>query len=228
MNDLFSGSVAGHLDVLGSIPDAYRRAFVAQCAEKCFKKGEVVWNQGDKAGYVAFLVEGAVMSTFFDLNGKMGVTGIWFPGDILGAADLGGYPARQLTVRCLMKTRIFAVPTDKFFAIVAQFPEMAECIIRALSIRLRWVARLAVTLETQTAFERVCTVLLALSEKFSVETDDGLLLDLKLTNEELASFVGVTRQFMNSVLQDLQGKGLISLRRRRIIIRDRKMIESLV
>jgi len=228
MHDLLAGSVAGHLDVLGAIPSAYRDAILAQCDEKHFQKGDIIWNQEDPAGYVAFLVEGTVMSTFYSRNGKMGITGIWFPGDILGAADLGGYHRRQLTLRCLIDARIYALPTDKFFRITARFPELAETVIRALSVRLRWIARLALTLETQTAFGRVCTVLLALSEKFAVEEPEGLLLELKLTNEELASFVGVTRQFLNSVLKELQEKGLILVRQRQIVIRDRTKIESLM
>lgn len=228
MNDLLAGSVAGHLDVLGSIPSAYRQAILAQCEEKQFVKGDIVWNQDDPAGHVGFLVEGAVMSTFYSNNGKMGVTGIWFPGDILGAADLGGYHQRQLTLRCLIDARIYALATDKFFRITARFPELAETVIRALSVRLRWIARLALTLETQTAFGRVCTVLLALSEKFAVDEPEGLLLELKLTNEELASFVGVTRQFVNSVLKELQEKGLILLRQRQIVICDRSKIEALL
>ena len=228
MHELLARSVAGHLDVLGTVPSAYRQAILAQCTEREFAKGDIVWNQGDRAGYVAFLVEGAAMSTYHSHNGKMGVTGIWFPGDILGAADLGGYPQRQLTVRCLTDSRIHTLATDRFFRGIARFPELAETVIRALSVRLRWVARLALTLETQSSFERVCTVLLALSEKFAVAAPDGLALELKLTNEELASFVGVTRQFLNSVLKDLQKQGLITLKNRRIIIRDRMRIEQLV
>lgn len=228
MNDLLAGSVAGHLDVLGAIPKAYRQAILAQCEEKRFQKGDIIWHQDDPAGYVAFLVDGAVMSTFYSGNGKMGVTGIWFPGDILGAADLGGYHRRQLTLRCIIDARIYALSTDKFFRITARFPELAETVIRALSVRLRWIARLALTLETQTAFERVCTVLLALSEKFATDDPEGLLLELKLTNEELGSFVGVTRQFVNSVLKELQDKKLILFKKRKILIRDRAKIEALI
>jgi len=228
MRGLPSGSIAGHLDVLGSIPAAYRTAILAQCVEKSFKKGDIIWNQGEAAGYVAFLVEGAAISTFYNLNGKMGVTGIWFQGDILGAADLGGYHFRQMTVRCLVSARIFTLQTDKFFGIIARFPELAECVIRALSVRLRWMAQLAISLETQTAFGRVCTVLLALSEKFAIDCPEGLLLDLKLTNEELASLVGVTRPFMNSVLKELQEKKLILFKQRKIVIRNRGKIEALV
>jgi len=222
------GSVAGHLDVLAAIPGEYREAILSQCRKRSFKKGSIVWNQGDPAGYVGFLVEGAVISTFHSGAGKMGVTGIWFPGDILGAADLGGYPLRQLTLRCLTDTQIYSLDTPEFFRVAARFPELAAAVIRALSVRLRWIARLALTLETQSAFERVCTVLLALVEKFSVAEPDGLLIELKLTHEELASFVGVTRQFVISVLKELQRKGLIEHRKRRILIRDHAQLESLV
>ena len=71
-------------------------------------------------------------------------------------------------------------------------------------------------------------MLLALSEKFAIDDSEGLLLELKLTNEELASFVGVTRQFMNSVLKELQDKKLILFKKRKILIRDRAKIEALI
>ena len=78
----------GHLDVLGSIPIEYRNAILRQCEKLSIAEGQILWNQGDAAEYVAFLVEGKVMSTHLSPNGKTGVTGLWFAGDILGALNV--------------------------------------------------------------------------------------------------------------------------------------------
>ncbi len=217
----------GHLDVLGSIPPAYRKAVLEQCKRRVLARGELIWSQGEPSQYVAFLVSGKVMSWFQARNGKTGTTGFWCAGDLLGAADVGTVGIRQQTVRCLEECVIYTLPFERFDDLVRRFPELGLAIIRALSVRLRWVAQLAITLETQPAFERICTVLLALAERFGADSDEGVLINLKPTNEDLAAIAGVTRQFTNATLRDLRQRGLLITRRRNIILTDRAAIERL-
>jgi CRP-like cAMP-binding protein len=218
----------GHLDVLSAIPPEYRKAVLDQCVRKRYRKGQILWNQGDEAGYVGFLVEGMAMSTYHSPGGKIGTTGFWFAGDLLGAGDLWGSTTRQMTVRCLEDSVLYMLPIERIYEIVRRFPEVSEAIIKALSVRLRWVAHLALTLETQTAVERVCAVLLAVAERFGMEGEEGTLINLNLTHGDLAAMVGVSRQFMNITLHDLQRRELIRLKSRRIIVRDKKQLEALV
>jgi CRP-like cAMP-binding protein len=217
----------GHLDVLGAIPPAYRKAVLEQCERRVLAKGELVWSQGEPAQHVAFLVSGKAMSWYQARNGKSGTTGFWCAGDLLGAADVGSLSTRQQTVRCLEGCVIETLSFDRFEDLVRRFPELALAVIRALSIRLRWVAQLAVTLETQSASERICTVLLALSERFGAESPEGIVIDLKVTNEDLAAIAGVTRQFTNVTLHELRQRGLLISRKRNLILADRAGIEKL-
>jgi CRP/FNR family transcriptional regulator len=217
----------GHLDVLGTIPSEYRQSILQQCARRKCKKNHVLWHQGDQAEYVGFLVQGKAMSTYASPNGKTGITGFWSSGDILGAADMGTTRTRQMTVRCLDDSHIFTLTTEKFFEVASRFPELSIAVIRALSIRLRWVAHLALTLETQNAFERTCVMLLALSDSFPQEHAEGVLIDLSLTNEFLAAMIGVTRQFANITLHNLERQELIRLHGRRIVICDRDRLATI-
>lgn len=217
----------GHLDVLGSIPEPYRSAVLEQCERLEFAKGALIWTQGEPAGYVAFLIAGKAMSSYQSLNGKTGTTGFWCAGDLLGAADLGSLSTRQQTVRCLDACVIRTLSFERFDELVRRFPELAAAVIRALSLRLRWVAQLAVTLETQSAPERICGVLLALSERFGVPSGEGVMIDLKLTNDDLAAIAGVSRQFANATLQDLRKRGLIASGPHSLVITGREGLERL-
>jgi CRP/FNR family transcriptional regulator, cyclic AMP receptor protein len=217
----------GHLDVLGSIPPVYRKAVLDQCERRQLGKGRKLWTQGQPAGYVAFLYSGKAMSSYQSRNGKTGTTGFWCAGDLLGAADLGGTTTRQMTVRCLEPCVIYTLPFERFDDLVRRFPEVAQAIIRAMSVRLRWVSLLAVSLETQSALERICAVLIALSERFGVRCEDGVLIDLTLTNEDLAAMVGVSRQFTNTTLHDLRCRGLLTSRKRSLVIVDPGALEQL-
>jgi CRP/FNR family transcriptional regulator len=208
----------GHLDVLGSIPPAYRQAVLEQCERRLVAKGRTVWSQGEPADCVAFLFSGKAMSSYQSRNGKTGTTGFWCEGDLLGAGDMGGSTTRHMTVRCLEPCVIYTLPFERFDEMVRRFPDLAQAMIRAMSVRLRWVSLLAVTLETQSAMERICGVLIALSERFGVQAETGVLIDLKLTDEDLAAIAGVSRQFANATLQELRKRGLIAARRQGLVI----------
>ena len=218
----------GHLDVLGSIPAIFRSAVLEMCERRGFPKGALIWTQGEPAEYVAFLISGKAMSSYQSRNGKTGTTGFWCAGDLLGAADLGSSTTRQQTVRCLEACVIHTLSFERFDELVRRFPELALAIIRALSVRLRWVAQLAVTLETQSAPERICAVLLALSERFGVPAgDDGVRIDLRLTNDDLAAIAGVSRQFANATLQDLRKRGVIAARGHGLVLTQPAALEAL-
>ena len=136
----------------------------------------------------------------------------------MGAADLGGFETRQMTVRFLDASMVYSCPLSSYYNILQRFPEVAEQTVRALSVRLRWVVRLALSLETQSTEERVCDILLALAESFGIEGDNGVLIDLSLTHEDLASMVGVSRQFVNGALNNMKNAGLVKLGNRRIVV----------
>jgi CRP/FNR family transcriptional regulator len=218
---------SGHLDVLSAIPIEYREAVLEQCHERQITRGDLIWSQGEPARYVAFLFSGKAMSWYEARNGKIGTTGFWCAGDLLGAADIGTESVRQQTLRCLERCVIYTLSFGRFEDLVRRFPELAVAVIRALSIRLRSVAQLAVSLETQPAVERICAVLLALSDRFGVPCDEGLLIDIRLTNHDLAAIAGVTRQFANATLNDLRQRGLLTTRNHNLVLVDVPGIEAI-
>lgn len=218
----------GHLDVLASVPAEYRAAVIEQCDRRTARKGQTIWSQGDPAAFIAFLIRGKAMSMYQSRGGKVGTTGFWCAGDILGAGDLGVKTTRQMTVRCLEPCVFYTLPYARFDPLIDRFPELARAVIQALSIRLRWVSRLAVMLETESGYERVCAVLIALAERFAMPCADGMLIDLKLTHEDLASMSGVSRQYANFTLGDLRKRGYLRMEKRSIILTDYRKFRALL
>jgi CRP-like cAMP-binding protein len=60
-----------------------------------------------------------------------------------------------------------------------------------------------------------------------VQSEAGLLIDLKLTNDDLAAIAGVSRQFANATLQELRKRGLIAARRRSVVLTQPGGLEKL-
>jgi CRP-like cAMP-binding protein len=220
-------SRSGHLDVLAAIPQEHRKLVLAQCGQQRFRKGEVVWRQGDAASVVGFLGEGKAVSEYRSSRGRAVITGLWSAGDLIGALNLSAYNVHQMTVRCLESSLLHTLPVEQFYALVRAYPEVAEAAVRALSVRLHWYNHLTLVLGTLPAFERVCGMLLALCEHFAVKTADGMLIDLNLTHATLAAMVGVGRPFLTVTLSQLERSGHLQSARRRIVIRDAAALEAL-
>ncbi len=216
----------GHLDVLGAIPRHHRKAVLEQCREARYRKGDILWQQGDPAPTAAFLIEGKAVSEYHSPRGRTFITGLWLPGDLMGANNLVAYNLHQTTVRCIENALVYTLSVERLYGLARSDPDLAEAIIKALSVRLNWFGRLALILFTQTAKERVCGVLLALSEHFGIETRNGLLIDLNLTHDTLAAMVGVTRPFLTTTLRQLERSGLVVIERRRIVIRDPARLDA--
>jgi CRP/FNR family transcriptional regulator len=226
-HDLANSSHSGHLDVLAAIPARERRLVLAQCGQRRFRKGEVIWRQGDPAPMVGFLGEGKAVSEYQSPRGRTVITGLWSSGDLIGALNLGAHPVHQMTVRCLENCLLHTLTVEQFYARVRSSPEVAEAVVRALSVRLHWYNHLTLVLNTLPAFERVCGMLLALSEHFAVPTEDGLRIDVNLTHATLAAMAGVGRPFLTMTLRRLEASGQLKSVRRRIVIRDASGLEAL-
>lgn len=173
-------------------------------------KGGALWTQGETAFGVAIVLSGKVMSQFEARSGRAGTIGFWSCGDVVGLGELGHRRMRQHTVRCLEASTFLEVSFADLDALMIQYPELAISVVRALSARLSWVTQLALGLETSSAMERICTLFVALSERFGRQDVDGIHVDVQLTNEQLAAIAGVTRQFANSTLQELREQGVIA------------------
>lgn len=62
------------------------------------------------------------------------------------------------------------------------------------------------------------STLIRLSNSYGVQHDDGILIDMVLTNQELANFCGMTREVVNRLLAELKKSGAISLHQGKIMI----------
>ena len=220
-------SRSGHLDVLAAIPRERRSMVLAQCGEHRYRKGEIIWRQGDAAPGVGILGEGKAISEYRSAGGRTVITGLWSSGDLIGALNLDQSDAHQMTVRCLENALLHTLTVEQFYTLVRSYPEVAETVVRALSVRLHWYNHLTLVLGTLPNFERTCGMLLALSEHFAVKTAEGLLIDLNLTHATLAAMVGVGRPFLTTTLSRLERSGHLRSAQRRLIIRDPAGLKAL-
>ena len=138
--------------------------------------------------------------------------------DFFGELSLLDDKPRSADAVAMEVTQTLTLRRDDFMDMLARHPEMVSGVLASLAERLRRTDQLledAVFLDLPA---RLSKRLLELAQKHGVKTEKGLEIDLRLTQQDLAAALGVTRVALNKHLGRLQDDDLISLESKRIII----------
>lgn len=185
-----------------------------------FPKGSVLLNEGDVSGRVILLDHGRVKVCSYTADGKEVLFGLRGPGDILG--DLSAIDGRptSATVCALEDVSVLVIPAADFKRYLATTPGAAVKLLELIAGRLRDADRKRSEFGSIDAVSRVAARLVEMAERFGDKTGDGLRITVSLSQEELAGWIGASRESVSKALQALKSRGLIEIHRRGITVLD--------
>jgi CRP-like cAMP-binding protein len=99
-------------------------------------------------------------------------------------------------------------------------PRLAIFVAEHLAGSKRWVQRRLLRAMTQSVECRVIEMLVELAGTFGAQCPHGFSLEIRLTQQDIADFVGASRQVVSSILSDLRRRGLLDYTRDMICIND--------
>jgi len=132
----------------------------------------------------------------------------------------GDYP-RESFAQAASPAGVWRVGRDAFQRLLASRPGLVIPITRQISARLKRVEARVEDLVVRSVRARVARMVLELAETFGHAEGDHIVVGVPLTQGELATLVGATRQTVNQVLGELTDEGLLGHDRRRIVLFDR-------
>lgn len=75
----------------------------------------------------------------------------------------------------------------------------------------------------------VCTFIYQLIVLFGVQTEEGILIDFQVTNEDIAGFCGIsTRNSVNRIIHDLKEEKVIDIKKQKIVIYDQSYLADYI
>jgi CRP/FNR family transcriptional regulator, cyclic AMP receptor protein len=193
-----------------------------------FARGATIMHQGEEAGRVLVIERGRAKVTSITENGDEIVLAFRAPGDVLGELSALGGERRVATVRALEELDALAVAARDFDAFLEAQPRVALVILRVVIARLRDADRQQVEFAAYHTLGRVARRLVELAERFGEQNDHGVLITLPISQEELASWAGASREATSKALHDLRELGTVETRRRNITVCDVEALKRLV
>jgi len=184
-----------------------------------FRRGQALFTQGDRAERVFVIEQGVVTISSVAAGGREIVLGLRGPGDVIGdLSALDGAP-RSATALAAGEVEATVVPGSALIRAVSD-PGTAMDLLRVLAIRLRDADRKRLEFAALGTLGRVAWRLEELGERFGKQTADGIEVELPLSQEQLASWCGASREATVKALAALRTLGAISTARRSVLIRD--------
>lgn len=198
---------------LDSLTAAELRALSGQGTLKSFQKHTVIVSEGDETDSLYVILSGRVKVFVADESGKEVVLGTQGAGEYFGEMVLDGGP-RSASVMTLEPSRFVIVPRHKVRDFLRGQPDFAIRLIEKLIHRSRSLTASVKNLALMDVYGRVARLLLELAE------DDGgtLVIREKLTQQDIASRVGASREMVSKILNDLATGGYLSISQKRITI----------
>ncbi len=178
-----------------------------------YRPRTVLMTEGEKTDALYVILEGRVRAYVSDTNGREVVLSIMGPGEYFGeiAFDQGPRSASVITVE---PCRLLMVPQAQFTDFVARNPAFANHFINKLIRQVRVLTENVRSLALMDAYGRVARLLLESAIK-----KDGLhYVPERLTQAEIASRVGCSREMVSRILKDLVQGGYIAVEADRIVI----------
>ena len=204
--------------LFASLKPALLDELAGKLTAKSYRRGEVVFHQDDPGSAMHLIKSGQVKIATTSPEGEEVIMAILKDSDFFGELSLLDDKPRSANAVAMEATQTLILRRDDFADMLSRHPEMVGGVLASLAERLRRTDQLledAVFLDLPA---RLSKRLLELAQKHGVKTDKGVEIDLRLTQQDLAAALGVTRVALNKHLGRLQDDDLISLESRRIII----------
>jgi CRP/FNR family cyclic AMP-dependent transcriptional regulator len=177
---------------------------------------------------VFVLCEGQVKLTISSSEGKTLILRIAKPGEILGLMSVLSGKPYEVTAETIRPSQIAFIRRDDFLRFIAQHPEASAGIVKQLGSNYNLACEQLRTVGLSgSAPEKLAKLLLEWSAG-AKETNTGIRVTLPLTHEEIAEFIGSTRETVTRTLSDFRSRNLVTLKGSTLMISNRAGLENFV
>jgi CRP-like cAMP-binding protein len=207
----------------GLPPQALER-IAGLAVQRSFRAGEIVFSRGDPGDALYAVVSGKIRISTGAADGHEISLNIMEPGDTFGEIALLDGGTRTATATASAPSELVSIRRDQFTALLEREPHVALELLRLCGERLRWTSGLVEDAAFLNASARLAKRLLSLGQLHGQRTPAGMT--LSISQEDLATFLGVSRQVVNQYLQGWKATGWVELGRGSVTVCDEAAIRN--
>jgi CRP-like cAMP-binding protein len=224
---LSAKAVLRHNYLFRGLSDATLDGIASLAAKRTYYKGSVIFSQGGVGDALFGVASGRVRISASASGGREVFLNIMEPGDTFGEiAVMDGLP-RTANAIALDTSTLIAIQRADFLPFLEREPQLAIHLLKLMCERLRWTSELVEESAFMAGPARLAKRLLILASLHGRAARVGHL-ELRISQAELARFLGISRQIVNQHLSDWRRHGWIELGRTQIVIRNTEALRAMI
>ncbi|MGC4773090.1 Crp/Fnr family transcriptional regulator [Micromonospora sp. DT44] len=182
--------------------------------------GQIVIHEGLREAHLVLLEEGLTKVTATLPDGRSALLSLRVGGDLVGEMSALNNEPRSATVTTCGPAKYSVIQPDRFKRFLKEHPDAALELAAMVSDRLRWSNRRRIDFTSYPVKPRVARVIAELCRTHGRQGIDGIVIDVRLTQPDLATICGASETSIQKVLRELRTDGLVDTDYRRITVRD--------
>jgi CRP-like cAMP-binding protein len=189
-----------------------------RAVERRFSPKDTIFTPGDPDDQLYFLLSGTVRLYKIYGDYKEATTALLKNEGVFGKLNLVEGRWQDVFAEAVTEARVASIQKASIEQVIKSDPGFALKLFSAFSERLRQSDEVIESLLHREVSTRLATLLINLGERFGEENGVGMLIDVRLTHQDLANMIASTREAVSKVMSEFQRDGLIESRNRRVVI----------
>lgn len=193
----------------GSLPQPLRENIVDASEIVSFGTNSPVYKIGDPVNGLYAALSGDLRAYAFDDEMQRIFLRVFGPGSWFGDVHLlDSYPKRTFEAFAASPSALLFLPAAAYYALTEGDPACYRAFVRLMCIHMRHTVRVLVEARSE-APRRAARALIRLARAHGVKTEGDVRLAMSLSQADLASLVGVSRQYMNELIARWEDEGFL-------------------
>ncbi len=193
---------------------------------KAYKKGEVIFGEGEKLNGVYCLRNGVSKLSKLSANGKDQIVKLASTGEVLGQRSVISEELANLSAVAVKDMEVCFIPKEIILNTLHKNPDFTFEVLRHMAHDLREADDVIVNMSQKTVRQRIAEAFLYLKNSYG-EDKEGFLL-LILSREDIANVVGTATESCIRIISEFKKKGFLKTSGKKVGILDEKKLQDLV
>ncbi|MGB3683517.1 MAG: Crp/Fnr family transcriptional regulator [Rubrobacteraceae bacterium] len=195
-----------------------------RAVERRFEPKDTIFTPGDPDDQLYFLLSGTVRLYKIYGDYKEATTALLKEGGIFGKLSLVEGRWQDVFAEAVTEAKVASIRKEAIERVIKSRPDFALRLFSSFSERLRQSDEVIESLLHREVSTRLATLLINLGSRFGGGNGSGVMLDVRLTHQDLANMIASTREAVSKVMSEFQRDGYIEVKNRKIVILDQRAL----
>jgi CRP-like cAMP-binding protein len=192
--------------------------------DQVYSKGEMIFREGAFPSGIFYIIDGMVKKYKVDKEAREQIIYVANSGELIGYHAILAEDRYPDCAAALEESKISFIPREDFLETLEQSKILNRLLLKTLSHEFAVLANNLSLFGQKSVRQRLALQLIVLREKYKVDFQPGMPVEINMSRDDLASLVGTARENVVRVLTEFKSEGILTTRGRKIIVHDVKKL----